>query len=591
MTIWLVTIVLIAAMLLLVTERLPVDLTSIGILVVLAVTGILTPKEVIAGFASPAVVTVGAMFLISRGMIRTGAVGYISRGIMRYAKGSPVQIILLVLLIVGLSSAFINNTPVVVLFIPIVLSLSCEMNISPSKLLMPVSHASILAGTCTLIGTSTNIIISDMSASYGFGPIGMFELSPLGIPLALLGIAYLMIAAPKLMPDLSSPVCETRDDEHRRYLAELQVPRGSRIVGKEPRAYFARNFPDMEVLELIRYSHVYYPDREKVEIAPDDILLVKGNASDMVEILHDDFIELPLTGKVHASHARSKDALTVELIIPPQSTLRGEQLVSSRLRRDPDIHILAIKRRELHYAESKVKEIRLRIGDILLVHLPESSLDRLRSETDFIIIEDVHHEIVHKRLARRAFLIFGAMILAAGTGLADILVCSLAAAFMMILTGCLQLRNVFRALDSRVLLIIIAMMALSTALSKTGASELYARTFLGLFSDMGPVYVLSGLMILTSISTHVLSNNATAILMLPIAVSAAQGLGVDPKPFIVAVCFGASACFAAPIGYQTNLLVYSPGGYRFSDYVKLGMPLNLMVLAAGSVFIPLLWPF
>ncbi|MEN8244063.1 MAG: SLC13 family permease [Thermodesulfobacteriota bacterium] len=591
MTIWLVTIILIAAMLLLVTERLPVDLTSIGILVVLAVTGILTPTEAIAGFASPAVVTVGAMFLISRGMIRTGAVGYISRAVMRHAQGSPFRVILLVLFIVGSSSAFINNTPVVVLFIPIVLSLGCEMNISPSKLLMPVSHASILAGTCTLIGTSTNIIISDMSASYGFGTIGMFELSPLGIPLALLGIAYLMIAAPKLMPDLSSPVCETRDDEHRRYLAELQVPRGSRIVGEKPQGYFGGKYPDMEVLELIRYSHVFYPDRDDVEIAPDDVLLVKGTANDVVEILHDDLIELPLVGKAHGPDSDRKEALIVELIIPPQSSLLGERLVSSRLRRDPDIHIMAIKRRELHYSESKLKEIRLKIGDILLVHLPEKSLERLRSATDFIIIEDVHHEIVHKRLARRAFLIFGAMILAAGTGLADILVCSLAAAFLMILTGCLQLRNVFRALDSRVLLIIIAMMALSTALSKTGASELYARTFLGLFSNMGPAYVLSGLMILTSISTHVLSNNATAILMLPIAVSAALGLGADPKPFIVAVCFGASACFAAPIGYQTNLLVYGPGGYRFSDYLKLGMPLNLMILLAGSLFIPVLWPF
>jgi di/tricarboxylate transporter len=218
-------------------------------------------------------------------------------------------------------------------------------------------------------------------------------------------------------------------------------------------------------------------------------------------------------------------------------------------------------------------------------------LDRLRGETDFIIVEDVHHEIVHKRLARRAFLIFGAMILAASTGMADILTCALAAAFLMVLTGCLQLRDAYRAIDSRVLLIIIAMIALSTALEKTGASEFYARTFLSLLSGTSPVFVLSGLILLTSISTHVLSNNATAILLLPIAISAAQGLGVDPKPFIIGVCFGASACFATPIGYQTNLLVYGPGGYRFSDYLKLGMPLNLLVLIMGSLFIPLFWPF
>ena len=591
MTIWLVTIILLAAMLLLITEKLPVDLVAMGIIVILAVTGILTPTEAIAGFASPAVITVGAMFLISRGMIRTGAVGYISRAVMRNAKGRPLRVTLLVLVIVGVSSAFINNTAIVVLFIPIVLSLCCEMKLSPSKLLMPVSHASILAGTCTLIGTSTNIIISDLSASFGFGPLGMFELAPLGIPIALLGIVYLMVAAPRLMPDMLSPVCETRDAEHRQYLAELQVPRGSRIVGEKPGAYFSKNFPDMEVLELIRYSHVFYPDRDDVDIAPDDVLLVKGTANDMVAILHDEFIELPLAGQTRHAGSGKKDALVVELIIPPQSTLLGERLVSSRLRRDPDIHIMAIKRRELHYGESKVKEVRLKIGDILLVHLPEASLERLRGETDFIIIEDVHHEIVHKRMAKRAMVIFGAMVLAAGAGLADIMVCSLAAAFMMIVSGCLELRNGFRSLDSRVLLIIVAMMALSAALNKTGASDWYARAFLGLFSGMGPAFVLSALILMTSISTHVLSNNATAILILPMAVAAAQGLGVDPKPFIIAVCFGASACFAAPIGYQTNLLVYGPGGYRFSDYVKLGMPLNLLVLFAGSFFIPLLWPF
>ena len=265
--------------------------------------------------------------------------------------------------------------------------------------------------------------------------------------------------------------------------------------------------------------------------------------------------------------------------------------MASRLRQDPDIHIIAIKRMKLHYAEPQVKEIRLKIGDILLVRLPESSLERLRGGSDFIIAEDVHHEIRHKRLARRAFLIFGAMIVAASAGVADILVCALAAAFLMLLTGCLQLRDAYRAIDARVLLIIIATIALSSALEKTGASELYARTFLSMFTGLSPAFVLCGLIILTSISTHVLSNNATAILLLPIAVSAAQSLGVDPRPFIIAVCFGASACFATPIGYQTNLLVYSPGGYRFSDYVKLGLPLNLLVIFMAAVLIQLVWPF
>ena len=591
MIIWLVSLILFAAMILLITEKVPVDLTSIGLIVVLTVSGILTPTEAIAGFASPAVITVAAMFIISKGMIRTGAVGFISQKVIGFSRGRPTLSIFLILFIVGTASAFINNTPVVVLFIPIILSLSCELGFSPSKFLIPVSYASILAGTCTLIGTSTNIIISDLSAEHGLGSLGMFELSPLGVPIALLGLGFMIFAAPKLMPSMHIPICELKDSEHRRYLAELQVPRGSRLIGENPASYFSHKFPAMEILELIRYSHVYYPDRDTVEIAPDDILLVKGSANDLVEILNDDLIELPMADQGLDGEVEQQDALIVELIIPPQSSLLGERLVSSRLRRDPDIHIIAIKRMKLHYAEPQVKDIRLKIGDILLVRLPEASLERLRGGSDFIIAEDVHHEIEHKRLARRAFLIFGAMIVAASTGMADILVFALAAAFLMLLTGCLQLRDAYRAIDGRVLLIIIATIALSAALEKTGTSEFYARTFLSMFTGLSPAYVLSGVIILTSISTHLLSNNATAILLLPIAISAAQSLGVDPRPFIIAVCFGASACFATPIGYQTNLLVYGPGGYRFSDYLKLGIPLNLLVLVMGSLFIPLIWPF
>jgi di/tricarboxylate transporter len=591
MALWLVTVILLIAMLLLITEKLPVDMTAIGIMVALILTGILTPKEAIAGFASPAVITVGSMFLISKGMIRTGAVGFISQKVIEYSRGRPTMAIFLILLIVGTASAFINNTPVVVLFIPIILSLSCELDFSPSKFLIPISYASILAGTCTLIGTSTNIIISDLSAKHGLGSLSMFELSPLGVPIAFLGIFFLIFAAPKLMPSMHNPVCELKNEEHRRYLAELQVPRGSRIIGENPESYFSQKYPGMEVLELIRYSHVFYPDRDPVKIAPDDLLLVKGSANDLVEILHENVVELPLAEEGINFGTEQKEALIVELIIPPQSSLLGERLVSSRLRRDPDIHIIAIKRRELHYAEPQVKDIRLKIGDILLVRLPETSLTRLRGETDFIIVEDVHHEIVHKRLARRAFLIFSAMIVVATTGLADIIVCAMAAAFLMVLTGCLQLRDAYRAMDGRVLLIIIATFALSAAMEKTGASEFYAKAFLSLFNGLNPVYVLGGVLLLTSISTHLLSNNATAILLLPIAISAALGLGVNPKPFIIAVCFGASACFATPIGYQTNMLVYGPGGYRFSDYLKLGMPLNLIVLVMGSLFIPMIWSF
>jgi len=590
-TIGLVTLILLVAVVLLITEKIQVDITALGILVVLTVSGILTPGEAVAGFASPAVLTVAAMFMISRGMIRTGAVGFIGQYLLRASKGSSHLAMVLMLLIVGFASAFINNTPIVVLFIPIVLSITCKFQVSPSKYLIPVSYISILGGTCTLIGTSTNIIVSDLSATHSTGALSMFELAWLGVPIAIIGFLFLLVAAPKLMPDILNPVCELGSQDRQRYLAEFNVPTESPIVGQDPVSYLKTRYPNLEVLDLIRYDHVFHPGRDRMTVAPDDILLIKSSANDLVDILYEDLVKIPPSEAHIDFGVDQQESLVVELIIPPESALVGNRLMESRLRRYSDLHVIAIKRRQLHYTEAKMLDIHLRVGDILLVRCRESALEKFRGETDFMIVEDVHHQIVHKRLARRAFIIFSGMIVAASTGLANILVCALAAAFLMIVCKCLPLREAYKTIESRVLMIIIGTIALSAALEKTGASQLYARMFLDLFADASPVVVLSGILLLTSISTQVLSNNATAVLLFPIAMATAQGLGVSPKPFIIAICFGASACFATPIGYQTNLLVYGPGGYRFSDYLRIGVPLNLLVLLMGSLFIPVIWPF
>ncbi|MDF1591388.1 MAG: SLC13 family permease [Desulfobacterales bacterium] len=591
MSIWLVSIILVIVIYLLITEKLPVDVTSIGIIVVLMVTRLLPPLQAVLGFANPAVITVGAMFLISRGMIRTGAVGFIGQHFIAFSKGKPRLAMIITLLIVALASAFINNTPVVVLFIPIILSLSCEYNLSPSKFLIPISYASILAGTCTLIGTSTNIIVSDLSAMYGYGKIEMFELSSIGIPIAIIGLIIIYFGAPLLMPGHTAPTCELEDRKDRRYLAELEVPADSRLIGRDPKAFFAENYPSLEPFETIRGPHIFLPDRDSPSIAAGDLLLVKGSATDLVAILNDRVAELPHTDEGLNFSVNEEDALIVELIIPPQSSLLGERLLDTHLRGDPNTHIIAIKRRRVHYSAQKVGAVNLRIGDIILARCSKDKLDQLRTGTDFIIIEDVHHEIVHKKKARWAAAIFAALVVAATTGLADIMVCALTGVFLMVLTGCLQLRDSYRALQGDVLLLIVGTIALGAAMEKTGASQFYAQGFLSLFKGSSPAVVLGGIILLTSIGTQILSNNATAVLLLPVAVSTALSLGVNPKPFIIAVCFGASACFASPIGYQTNLLVYGPGNYRFSDYLKLGIPLNLLVIVMGTLLIPVFWPF
>ncbi len=584
-----VSALLVVAMILFVTEWLPVDMTALGMMVVLTVTGILEPGEAIKGFANPAVVTVGAMFLISRAMIRTGVVGVVAQKVIEYSGGKKALASLIILLVVSVASAFINNTPVVVLFIPIVLSLSCEYGFSPSEFLIPLSYASILAGTCTLIGTSTNIIVSDLSALYGYGKLGMFELSSVGVPIAAVGIAVLYFLSPHLMPSHAAPVCELRDGEHRRYLSEIKIPRGSRLIGLDAHALFSQDHPSVEIVELIRYSHVFYPDRDRIQIAPDDLILVKGGLNDLVALFRDPAIALPETLSGGNGSTDAQDHLIVELIIPPQSSFIGSRLMETALNRDPELNILAVKRTGLHYTEKKIYDIRLRVGDILLVRCPEEKLERIRGGSDFIIVEDVHHEIINKKKAPLALAIFGGMMVSASIGLADIMVCAISASFLMVLTGCLRIQEAYRALQGNVLLLIVGTIALGAAMEKTGATRIYAEAYLGLFRGSGPAVVMAGFILLASIGTQILSNNAVAVLLVPIAISTAISLGVHPKPFIIAVCIGASACFASPIGYKTNLLVYAPGGYRFSDYLKLGIPLNLIVIIMGAFLIPIFW--
>ena len=589
MGIWIVTVLLVVAVYLLITEKVPIDLTAIGIMVVLALTRTLTPAESVSGLANPAVITVGAMFLISQAMIRTGAVAYIGHKVVDLTRGRAQPAMLIILLIVALASAFINNTPVVVLFIPVVMSMGCRFNLNPSKYLIPISYASILAGTCTLIGTSTNIIVSDLSAQYGFGALGMFELAPVGIPLALSGLLLIFFMASRLLPDLPNPACELHGRSRRRYLAEVSVTRGSELVGLNPCAELPARHPDIEVVELIRYSHIFHPCRDTVTIAPDDLLMVKGPPNALMRLLNAKGVELPKAEK-DLRFGGPDETLAVELIITPSSPLVGRRLRETSLARDEHLNIVAIERSGLHYTEKKIQDISLRNGDILLVWCRADRLGTLRDRSEWIVAEDVQQTLVHTNKAPMTGAIFAAMVMAATSGLLDIMTAALAAVFCMVTTGCLPLREAYRSLQGSVLLLIAGTIALGAAMDKTGASRLYADLFLGALGGLPPTLILGGFVLLTSISSQILSNNATAVLLLPIAVSTALELGVHPKPFIMAVVFGASACFATPIGYQTNLLVYGPGGYRFSDFFKLGIPLNLLVVIGATLLVPIFWP-
>jgi di/tricarboxylate transporter len=531
------------------------------------------------------------MFILSQGMIRTGALEFVSEKIIAYSQGNAGRVMALSMLIVAVTSAFINNAPVVVLFISILMSVCCEYDLSPSKFMIPVSYASILAGTSTLIGTSTNILISDLSSSSGYGSIGMFELAVLGAPIAAAGILFLYFAAPRFMPGHKAPVCELADKEDRRYLAELSVPEQSKLVGQDPIRFLAEKYPTIEVFEVIRGPSIFFVGNGRIHVREGDLLFVKASASDLIAGLGDKLFELSLGSKEKLDFHVHGGSIFVELIVPPQSRMAGAGLLGSELLLDPDIQIIAVKRRGVHYSQQKLRELRLTVGDVLLVHCPKNRLDHLRASGDFIIVEDVHHRIVVKKKAPLAMAIFAGMIVAATLGLADIMICAVSAVFLMGLTGCIQLRDAYRAVAVRVLMLIIGTIALGAAMEKTGVAGIYANAFLTPFQGQSPAVALSAFIFLASLSTQILSNNATAILLVPIGISTAVSLGVDPRPFIIGLCYGASACYATPIGYKTNLFVYGPGGYRFSDYLKLGIPLSLFVWIVSSLFIPFIWPF
>jgi len=511
--------------------------------------------------------------------------------VMRFSRGKQAYATVLIFVTVAAASAFINNTPVVVLFIPIVMALSCEYSFSPSKLLIPLSYVSILAGTCTLIGTSTNIIVSDLAATYGYEQLTMFELGRIGVPIAAVGIIFLLVIAPRLMPARTGPVCELDHGKDKRYIAELIVPTQSPLIKTDNIATAAEERYGLSVIEVFRQDRILDPGRSPLAARAADILLVKGSAEDLLGCLKKEVLVLAHGQEDMTFGGGLKDDLIIELIVPPVSRLLRAPLLSTVLQHDPDIRIIAIRSRRSHYSYRKIQKVRLKIGDVILIRCPREKVATIRNSTDFVILEDIHHAMIDTEKAGIAASIFAGVVAAVSLGLADIMICSLAGVLAMALTHCFSLKDAYRTLQSEVLLLIVGTIALGLAMQKTGATELYARLFLSLFQGLDPEYVLVGIIALTSICTHLLSNNATAVLLLPIAISTAVALGVNPKPFIVGVCFGASACYASPIGYQTNLLVYSPGGYRFSDYLKLGLPLNLLVIGLAAFLIPRVWPF
>ena len=580
----------VGALILFVKEIVPPDVTALLLVVLVLVTGIAEPSVALAGFSNSAVLTIGAMFVISGGMMRTGVVTATSRRLLELAGGRPVLAVALLLVAVGVLSAFVNNTPIVVMTIPVALSVAHAHGILPSKLLIPLSYASILGGSCTLLGTSTNLVVSGMAEQAGLEPFGIFEFAPLGALLAVVGLVYLVVVGRWLLPERPTVTTATADGAGREYVTELVVRPGSPLAGRLV-AETPLHGDALRVLQVIRGEDVLWEPVPRIRLAEGDVLIARGALSDLRTVgLRDDLDMIP---ELAPSSVRI-DAVAqtlAEVVVTPGSRLVGATIQEIGFRAHFGVTVLAVQRHGHHEVREKLARLSLRAGDVVLVQGEPARVAALRNEDGMLLLEGADRDVEHRERAPVAIAILVAVVLLGAVTPLPLVACAIGGALAMALTGCVSLREAYTALDMRTLVLVAGMIGFGLTAEQTGVMAWLSGHLMSIAGPLGPYGVLAVVYFLASILTEIISNAAAAVLMVPLAIGSAVGLEVDPRPFVVAVAFAASASFATPVGYQTNTLVYGPGGYRFRDFVVIGMPLNLLVWVISVVVIPMIWPF
>ncbi len=584
-------IILTGAVILFATRWLPYEATAALIMGSLALTGILTPAEAFSGFSNPAMITIAAMFVLSAGLIRTGALEFLIRLLRRWSKGSLPRLIVMLAIVVGLSSAFMNNTPVVVMIVPVALALARQNNIKPSKILLPVSYFAILGGTCTLIGTSTNLLVNEVYLAHGGPGFGIFEFAPLGICYFVLGTLYIFLTYKRILPDRASLSSLLPEDRGATFVTELSVGPEAALVGKAISDVLPPSGKDVHLLEIVRGEQVLFAGVALDEsVEPGDSLIVEGTPQGIASFIERNGVRIAsVVEDEKRVEVRTMDLAIVEAVVLPDSPFVGRAISTLGLNRLYGVKVMAIQRHGLQH-RYHLRGMRVKGGDVLLLQADSRGLGALRETGAVMIVEGVDRLIVESARAPLALGVLLSVILVASVGLAPLSVVALCGAGVLLATKCLRPKEAIAALDAPVLLLIAGSIPLGLGLEKTGLAEMLANAVPGLLGGMGPVAVLSGFYAITSLFSSFISNNATALLMAPLAINVAAALGVDARPFLMAIAFGASASFATPVGYQTNLIVMGPGGYTFGDYFRFGLPLNILLWIAATILIPVFWP-
>ncbi len=587
-------IVIILSIILFATELISIDLVAISGIVALIITGVITPQQGVEGFSNKATITVAFMFILSAALLKTGALQYLAHKLSKSFQSNFTLSLIIMMVLIAVISAFINNTPVVAVFIPVVIQLAHSAGYSPQKILIPLSFASIFGGTCTLVGTSTNILVSGIAKSHGMEEISMFSMTPFGLILLVIGILYMVFIGVPLLPKQSPKKNIDSEYNIQDYIMEIELLNNSASINKSIAESEFLTEIGAEIITISRNEEYYPMPSEEFILRTNDILRIKCNVErikqfkDKIRVVSSDNF------KINGNSIRSKEMSIVEIVVTSDSSLEGKTLHQTDFKKRFRAIPLAIKHRE-NIQHERLYDVILKSGDIVLFEVRTrylndlKKLEREQNSSIVILSEENILDFNQSKFYIVLFILLG-VILTATIGIFDIMVSAMLGVTLLSLFKIVSMKEAYESINWKVIMLLAGALSLGTAMANTGLDQLIATSLVSTLEPWGPIAILSGLYLITSLLTELMSNHATAALLAPIAIVTANNLDLNPMPFLMAVTFAASASFMTPTGYHANTMVYSAGQYKYFDFLKVGTLLNILFWILATLLIPVFYP-